>query len=252
MAPQAATSCAMCVSSFARLAGTVSRRQQFHADDSCTLPTVAAGANTGCGRPSLFGGSWRSGQTADVPQTERPDEIEAKAIIEAELAVSLRHADTKGGVDYLFELPDGTTAAAEITTVTNESLKRSNDAWMRLRRRQQPTSELSRCWTVIVHEDRATYNGLLEALVPALAALESASIDCFREIAVGTSEATEQALGTAGPPAVKVPAPYVRPWAATSPRGSRSSSRRWRWTSTRRPCAYRTLPASLSSPRRSG
>lgn len=123
--------------------------------------------------------------TGGVPQTEREDEIRARDLMAAELGVELVHADTNGGVDYRFRLPDcspeGRSAGAEVTTVTDPDAKRNNDACMKLRDCADPAPSVANCWAVVVHEGHATFNALSDRLEPVLATLEATGLDRFED-----------------------------------------------------------------------
>lgn len=116
-----------------------------------------------------------------MPQSERPNEIEARVFLSEQLGVEMRHADTNGGVDYLFDAPEGRTGAVEVTTVTSAQAKAGNAAWLRMRQEQQPTRAVQQCWRVVLDEERAVYQGVIDRLIPHLAALENAGVHSFDE-----------------------------------------------------------------------
>jgi hypothetical protein len=116
-----------------------------------------------------------------VPQSERPEELRARSILERELGVQLVHADKTGGVDYRFTTSDGRAGAAEVTTLTSEQAKRANAAWMQLRAREYDASKLKSSWHAVVHQDRVRYSGLEEDLESALTDLEAAEVDEYKE-----------------------------------------------------------------------
>src|SRR4051794_4816096 len=114
-----------------------------------------------------------------MPQTEREDEVHARELIERVEGVSLRHADTHGGVDYRFDRSGSTTGAVEVTTVTDGALKSTQHAWMKLREGECPVPNLRSTWNVTVDEQKVRFNGIVEALEPALEILERAGLDRY-------------------------------------------------------------------------
>lgn len=105
---------------------------------------------------------------------ERPDELEARAIAERVLGVSLVHADANGDVDYRFTRSNGKRGALEVTTVTDPKNKIARDHWVRSAPEYGPAPSLRQCWQVWINDRDARYKGLLARLEPALAALEKA------------------------------------------------------------------------------
>jgi hypothetical protein len=114
-----------------------------------------------------------------MPQTEREDEVQARDLIERVEGVSLRHADTHGGADYRFDRSGSSTGAVEVTTVTDGSLKSTQKAWMKLRERECAVPNLQSSWNVTVDEQNVRFNGIVEALEPALEILERAGLDRY-------------------------------------------------------------------------
>src|SRR5690554_2321585 len=103
--------------------------------------------------------------------SERPDEQDAKQIIEHVLGVELEHADKFGGIDY--RSADG-RIAVEVTRVT-EGLKRSSrKARRKSREVGAPESKLGTCWLVQMPETGQRLDTLYQNVQPALVELELA------------------------------------------------------------------------------
>lgn len=115
---------------------------------------------------------------AHMPQRERKDEATARSIVESCLGVTLVFADVRGGVDYLFETPDGRSAAMEVTTVTDRVAKSNMASWVQARRNLLAPS-LQHSWHVSVDGDLVTYKTLVAAVEPLLAEVEAAGISGF-------------------------------------------------------------------------
>lgn len=105
---------------------------------------------------------------------ERPEELEARAIVEAALGVSLNHADHNGDVDYCFTTRDGVRGALEVTTVTDSKHKIARDQWTKESPKYGSAPSLDQCWQVWIEDIEVRYRNLPGRLEPALAALEAA------------------------------------------------------------------------------
>lgn len=105
---------------------------------------------------------------------ERPEEAQARGIVESVLGVSLTHADSNGDVDYRFSSAEGTSGALEVTTVTNPKNKIARDQWIKESPTYGPAPSLNECWQVWIDDTDVRYKGLLDRLEPALAALAAA------------------------------------------------------------------------------
>lgn len=110
-----------------------------------------------------------------MPNEERPDELEARAIAEPALGASLEHADSNGDVDYRFTTSGGKRGALEVTTVTDPKNKVARDQWVKASPKYGPAPTLRQCWQVWINDRDVRYKGLLARLEPALAALEEVS-----------------------------------------------------------------------------
>ena len=108
---------------------------------------------------------------------ERPNEINAKDIVERVMGIQLKHADTHGGVDYLS--PDG-TVALEVTAVTDGEKQGTRDALLKSRTQGSPT-KLQGCWTVTVAENQPGMKYFVQRVKPAIAELEYAGETHFQK-----------------------------------------------------------------------
>lgn len=102
---------------------------------------------------------------------ERPDETDAKSIIEKVLGLELEHADHTGGVDYLSS--DG-RHAAEVTRVTNGAKRAGRAALDRSRKGGVPEGDLQTCWIAFVPETQSGLMTLHQDIHPAVVELERA------------------------------------------------------------------------------
>jgi hypothetical protein len=105
---------------------------------------------------------------------ERPEEVEARAIVEVAIGASLDHADSNGDVDYRFTTADGRKGALEVTTVTDPKNKIARHQWIKESPKYGPSPSLKECWQVWIDDTDVRYKGLLDRLEPALATLEAA------------------------------------------------------------------------------
>jgi hypothetical protein len=107
---------------------------------------------------------------------ERPDEAIAKQIVEGVLGVSLEHADTTGGVDYL---SSDSRVALEVTRVTDG---RKIGAWKAFRHSRDASASsprLDSCWIVFVSDTQPGMKTIHQRVEPMLAALEAAGVDHY-------------------------------------------------------------------------
>lgn len=116
-----------------------------------------------------------------MPQRERPEEAAARELMASARGLDLTHADTNGGVDYLGRTSSGRTASAEVTTVTDGSLKSTQEAWRRIRDGDCEAPSLLSSWAVTVDQERVRFNGILEATEAALRLLEDAGLDRYEQ-----------------------------------------------------------------------
>ncbi|MEV7212693.1 hypothetical protein AB0O31_06340 [Kitasatospora cineracea] len=107
---------------------------------------------------------------------ERPDEYEAKRIVERVTGIILEHADTDGGVDYLSA--DG-RSAVEVTRVTDGRKRAGREALAASREAGMPAGELRTCWLVFVPETQSKLKVFLRRVHPALVELEEAGETLF-------------------------------------------------------------------------
>ena len=120
----------------------------------------------------------------DPVNQERPNERRAKQIVEKVLGVTLEHADTNGGADYLS--PDG-TVALEVTRVTDEDVRKGLRAWCESDKRQVAGPSLRNCWLVIVSETTPGLKTRRQRVQPLVAELESEGLDGFIDQRAGLS-----------------------------------------------------------------
>jgi hypothetical protein len=104
-----------------------------------------------------------------MPQKERPEEAEARRIVEAALSISLRFTDLNGGVDYQFEHL-GRSAAMEVTRLTDARIKEGELAW-RTSNDVIPAPSLRNSW-LITTDEHPRYNAVRARLLGALGQLE--------------------------------------------------------------------------------
>lgn len=109
-----------------------------------------------------------------MANNERPEERQARVLVEASLRISLNHTDDNGEVDYGFDTTDGRRAALEVTTVTSPQAKRARGRWVKESPRFPPSTLLSSCWDVWGEDIDLEYRGLIERLDPNLAVLDAA------------------------------------------------------------------------------
>lgn len=107
---------------------------------------------------------------------ERPDELDAKSIVEIVLGIELEHADKDGGVDYLST--DG-RHAVEITRVTDGRKRAGSKALDTSRAAENLEGELQTCWWAFVSDTQVGLKTFLQQVHPALVELEAAGEDQF-------------------------------------------------------------------------
>lgn len=108
--------------------------------------------------------------------SERPNEADAKKIVERIMRVGLVHADTHGGVDYLS--PDG-TVALEVTAVTDGARRGARRA-LRKSEEQGATKELLQsCWIVFAADTQPGMKTFVQRVHPLIAELELAGETSF-------------------------------------------------------------------------
>jgi hypothetical protein len=111
-----------------------------------------------------------------MPMKESPREAWARSVAESHLSAELEFADSHGSVDYVFTDPAGRSAAMEVTTLTDQQLKRSVDAYTKTRNCAGSMALLGSCWTVGVDERDARFKGLEARLEPHLALFENIGV----------------------------------------------------------------------------
>ncbi len=116
---------------------------------------------------------------------QRPEERLAATVLTDVLGIHVDHTDLNGEADLGFVTATGVTAAVEVTYLTNQQLKASQDAWMKERQREYTVTQLASTWNVTVHANGARYRGLRKRLEPALAALESEGLTEYDEWGIG-------------------------------------------------------------------
>lgn len=112
-------------------------------------------------------------ETGSMPMDERPEELEARKLVETALCVELTHADKTGGVDYLFATAAGRFAALEVTTVTDSGRKIARDKWTKESPQYRAATSLHMCWEVWLDDVDVKYRGLVARLEPHIAVLEA-------------------------------------------------------------------------------
>lgn len=110
---------------------------------------------------------------------ERPEEIEARAIVERITGISWEHHDANGAADYITS--DHSTAAMEVTTVTNQELKGSVAMLARLRNTPYPDSRLDCCWSMTIDEQHRALKGIESRVANAIAGLQLHGISSVNE-----------------------------------------------------------------------
>ncbi len=112
---------------------------------------------------------------------QRPEERLAATVLTDVLGIHVDHTDLNGEADLGFVTATGVTAAVEVTYLTNQQLKASQDAWMKERQREYTVTQLASTWNVTVHANGARYRGLRKRLEPDLAALETEGLTEYDE-----------------------------------------------------------------------
>lgn len=107
---------------------------------------------------------------------ERPDELDAKAIVEKVLGIELKHADTYGGVDY--RSPDG-RHALEVTRITDGRKRAGRAALAGAVQVEALNVELQTCWLVFTAETQKRLKTFLDTVNPAVSELERAGESSF-------------------------------------------------------------------------
>jgi hypothetical protein len=113
---------------------------------------------------------------------ERPDEREAKRIVEKVTGIALGHADTGGGVDYLST--DG-QHAVEVTRVTDGRKRAGRGALAVSRGAGMPDVDLQTCWLVFIPETQPRLKAFLQGVHSALVELERAGETFFERERAG-------------------------------------------------------------------
>jgi hypothetical protein len=109
---------------------------------------------------------------------ERPNEAEAKQIVERVMGIQLEHADINGGVDY--KSTDG-TVALEVATVTNGEKKRTRDALSKSAEECSLTPKLQNCWMVFASDTQRQMKTFAQRVQSAMAELELAGVTYIDE-----------------------------------------------------------------------
>ena len=114
---------------------------------------------------------------------ERPDERDAKRIVEKITGTVLKHADENGGVDYLST--DG-QHAVEVTRVTDGRRRAGRGALAASREAGVPNGELQTCWLVFIPDTQPRLNSFLQRVHVALVELERTGETLFERGRAGT------------------------------------------------------------------
>lgn len=113
---------------------------------------------------------------------ERPDERDAKQIVEKVTGIALEHADTNGGVDYLSR--DG-RHAVEVTRVTDGRKRAGRKALAVSREAGTPDGDLQTCWLVFIPETQPRLKAFVQRVHSALVELERAGETYFERERAG-------------------------------------------------------------------
>ena len=105
-----------------------------------------------------------------IMNTERPNEKDAKRIVETMLGVELDHADGNGGVDYR---SSDKQLVLEVTRVTDGLKKSTRHAGRVSRDAASPDVELQNCWLVFVSDTQPGMKTIRQVLPPLFAQLEA-------------------------------------------------------------------------------
>lgn len=114
---------------------------------------------------------------------ERPNEREAKRIVEKVTGMALKHADANGGVDYLST--DG-QHAVEVTRITDGRRRAGRDALAASPAAGMPDGELQTCWLVFTSDTQPRLKAFRQRVHVALVDLERAGETFFDRGRAGT------------------------------------------------------------------
>lgn len=113
---------------------------------------------------------------------ERPDEREARRIVEEVAGLALEHADRNGGVDYVST--DG-RHAVEVTRITDGRKRAGREALAVSREAGMPDGDLQTCWFVFIPETQQNLKAFLQSVHPPLVELELAGETFFERERAG-------------------------------------------------------------------
>lgn len=109
---------------------------------------------------------------------QRPNEVDARQIVERLMGIQLEHADIHGGVDY--KSKDG-TVALEVTAVTNGEKEGVRKALSKSKARGSQESVLQGCWIVFAPDTQPQMKTFVQRVQPAIAKLELAGETRFED-----------------------------------------------------------------------
>lgn len=110
---------------------------------------------------------------------ERPEEVEARVIVERITGLELIHHDANGAADYI--TADHSTAALEVTTITNQGLRSSSELLAQLRNNPHPDGRLECCWSATVDEHHRKLKGIQLRIANAIAGLQDHNVSSVSE-----------------------------------------------------------------------
>ena len=108
---------------------------------------------------------------------ERPNEANAKQIVERVMGIQLQHADTHGGVDYT---STDRSIALEVTAVTTGEKRGARAALFKSEEKGSPT-RLQGCWHVFAPDTQERMKTFVQRVQPKIAELEFADKTYFED-----------------------------------------------------------------------
>lgn len=105
---------------------------------------------------------------------ERAEEVEARVIVERITGLEFEHHDATGTADYI--TTDHSTAALEVTTITNQALSGSIKLLAELRNSPHADSRLECCWSATVSEHHRKLKGIQLRIADAVVGLRDHNI----------------------------------------------------------------------------
>lgn len=107
---------------------------------------------------------------------ERPEELEAKLIVERVLGIELEHSDKNGGVDYLSL---DRRIAVEVTRVTDGRRAATRKAMQKSKAAGTPSGPLQHCWLLFASDTQRAMKSLIQNVHPLIVQLEAAGETSF-------------------------------------------------------------------------